>query len=37
LEGGVSVRCVLYDLTAAVAADRTIGRMAEGGARGIED
>jgi peptide/nickel transport system ATP-binding protein/oligopeptide transport system ATP-binding protein len=37
LDGGVSVRCVLYDLTAAVAADREIGRMAEGGARGIED
>ncbi len=37
LEGGVSVRCVLYDLTAAVAADREIGRMAEGGARGSED
>jgi peptide/nickel transport system ATP-binding protein/oligopeptide transport system ATP-binding protein len=37
LDGGVSVRCVLYDLTAAVAADREIGRMAEGGARGSED
>ncbi|HEY0174411.1 MAG TPA: ABC transporter ATP-binding protein [Pyrinomonadaceae bacterium] len=37
LDGGVSVRCVLYDLTAAVAADREIGRMSEGGARGIED
>ncbi len=37
LEGGVSVRCVLYDLTAAVAADSEIGRMAEGGARGSED
>src|SRR5919206_104300 len=32
LEGGVSVRCVLYDLTAAVAADREITRMREGGA-----
>src|SRR5215216_988636 len=29
LEGGVSVRCVLYDLTAAVAADRQIERMSE--------
>ncbi|MET0621912.1 MAG: ABC transporter ATP-binding protein [Pyrinomonadaceae bacterium] len=37
LDGGVSVRCVLYDLTAAVAADREIGRMAEGGARRIDD
>jgi peptide/nickel transport system ATP-binding protein len=37
LEGGVSVRCVLYDLTAAVAADAQIGRMAEGGALGSED
>ncbi|MFL6228099.1 MAG: ABC transporter ATP-binding protein [Pyrinomonadaceae bacterium] len=37
LEGGVSVRCVLYDLTAAVTADREIGQMAEGGARGSED
>ncbi len=37
LEGGVSVRCVLYDLTAAVAADTQIKQMAEGGARGIED
>jgi peptide/nickel transport system ATP-binding protein/oligopeptide transport system ATP-binding protein len=37
LEGGVSVRCVLYDLTAAVAADNQINRMAEGGARGRED
>jgi oligopeptide/dipeptide ABC transporter ATP-binding protein len=37
LEGDVSVRCVLYDLTAAVAADRQIGQMAEGGARGAED
>ncbi|HEX8337840.1 MAG TPA: ABC transporter ATP-binding protein [Pyrinomonadaceae bacterium] len=37
LEGGVAVRCVLYDLTAAVAADRAIEQMAEGGARGSED
>ncbi len=37
LEGGVSVRCVLYDLTAAVVADTQIKRMAEGGARGSED
>jgi peptide/nickel transport system ATP-binding protein/oligopeptide transport system ATP-binding protein len=37
LEGGVSVRCVLYDLTAAVAADREIGRMAEGGVGGSEN
>ena len=37
LEGGISVRCVLYDLTAAVAADTQIIRMAEGGARGCED
>ena len=37
LEGGVSVRCVLYDLTAAVAADAQINRMAEGGALGSED
>ena len=37
LEGGVSVRCVLYDLSAAVAADSQIGRMAEGGGRGRED
>jgi peptide/nickel transport system ATP-binding protein/oligopeptide transport system ATP-binding protein len=37
LEGDVSVRCVLYDLTAAVAADTQIGRMAEGGALGSED
>src|SRR3712207_3201919 len=37
LEGGVSVRCVLYDLTAAVAADRDIARMREGGALGRED
>jgi peptide/nickel transport system ATP-binding protein len=37
LEGDVSVRCVLYDLTAAVAADTQISRMAEGGARGSED
>ncbi len=34
LEGGVSVRCVLYDLSAAVAADNQLGRMAEGGAGG---
>ncbi|PYS84277.1 MAG: peptide ABC transporter ATP-binding protein [Acidobacteria bacterium] len=27
LDGGVSVRCVLYDLTAAVAADKQIGEM----------
>src|SRR5438105_7054447 len=32
LDGGVSVRCVLYDLTAAVAADKQIGRMRETGA-----
>jgi oligopeptide/dipeptide ABC transporter ATP-binding protein len=37
LEGGVAVRCVLYDLTAAVAADRQIGQMAEGGRVGSED
>ena len=37
LEGGVSVRCVLYDLTAAVAADRAVGQMAEGGSVGSED
>src|SRR5215203_3804900 len=37
LEGGVAVRCVLYDLTAAVVADRQIGQMAEGGAGGSED
>jgi oligopeptide/dipeptide ABC transporter ATP-binding protein len=37
LEGGVSVRCVLYDLTAAVAADREIAKMREGGALGRED
>jgi oligopeptide/dipeptide ABC transporter ATP-binding protein len=37
LEGGVSVRCVLYDLSAAVAADREITRMTEGGALGRED
>jgi peptide/nickel transport system ATP-binding protein/oligopeptide transport system ATP-binding protein len=37
LEGGVAVRCVLYDLTAAVAADTQIKKMAEGGARGSED
>jgi oligopeptide/dipeptide ABC transporter ATP-binding protein len=37
LDGGVQVRCVLYDLTAAVAADAQIERMAEGGARGSED
>ena len=37
LEGGVAVRCVLYDLSAAVAADAEISRMAEGGARGSED
>ena len=37
LEGGVAVRCVLYDLTAAVVADTQIGRMAGGGARGSED
>ncbi|HLM57688.1 MAG TPA: ABC transporter ATP-binding protein [Pyrinomonadaceae bacterium] len=37
LEGGVSVRCVLYDLSAAVAADNQIGRMAEGGGVGRED
>src|ERR1044072_329694 len=36
-EGGVSVRCVLYDLTAAVAADRDVARMREGGALGRED
>ena len=29
LDGGVSVRCVLYDLTAAVAADREIGLMSD--------
>ena len=27
LEGGVEVRCVLYDLSAAVAADKQIGEM----------
>src|ERR1044071_1035646 len=37
LDGGVSVRCVLYDLSAAVAADRDISRMREGGAVGRED
>jgi len=37
LGGGVSVRCVLYDLSAAVAADTQIKQMAEGGARGSED
>src|ERR1051325_4746882 len=37
LEGGVSVRCVLYDLTAAVAADTQIKKMAEGGGVGSED
>jgi hypothetical protein len=37
LDGGVSVRCVLYDLSAAVAADRDITRMSEGGALGRED
>ena len=37
LEGGVAVRCVLYDLSAAVAADTQIKRMAEGGALGRED
>ena len=37
LEGDVSVRCVLYDLTAAVAADRAVSRMGEGGALGSED
>src|SRR3954451_24155284 len=37
LDGGVSVRCVLYDLTAAVAADSEIARMREGGALGRED
>ena len=37
LEGGVSVRCVLYDLTAAVAADTQIKKMAEGGSVGSED
>jgi peptide/nickel transport system ATP-binding protein/oligopeptide transport system ATP-binding protein len=37
LEGGVAVRCVLYDLSAAVAADNQIGRMAEGGTLGRED
>jgi oligopeptide/dipeptide ABC transporter ATP-binding protein len=37
LDGGVAVRCVLYDLSAAVAADREIGRMREGGALGSED
>jgi peptide/nickel transport system ATP-binding protein/oligopeptide transport system ATP-binding protein len=29
LDGGVAVRCVLYDLTAAVAADRQIERMSD--------
>ena len=29
LDGGVSVRCVLYDLTAAVAADKQIGLMSD--------
>ena len=33
LEGGVSVRCVLYDLTAAVAADAQIERMRENDAQ----
>src|ERR671933_1223171 len=37
LAGGVSVRCVLYDLSAAVAADSEISRMAGGGARGNAD
>jgi oligopeptide/dipeptide ABC transporter ATP-binding protein len=37
LAGGVSVRCVLYDLSAAVAADNEIARMREGGALGRED
>ncbi len=37
LEGGVSVRCVLYDLSAAVAADNQLSRMAEGGDVGRED
>jgi peptide/nickel transport system ATP-binding protein len=37
LDGGVSVRCVLYDLSAAVAADHDITRMREGGALGRED
>jgi oligopeptide/dipeptide ABC transporter ATP-binding protein len=37
LEGGVSVRCVLYDLSAAVAADTQIKQMAEGGGVGSED
>jgi oligopeptide/dipeptide ABC transporter ATP-binding protein len=31
LDGGASVRCVLYDLSAAVAADKQIGRMSERG------
>src|ERR1041384_5869258 len=34
LEGDVQVRCVLYDLTAAVAADREIAGMREGGTLG---
>jgi oligopeptide/dipeptide ABC transporter ATP-binding protein len=33
LEGDVSVRCVLYDLTAAVAADKQIGEMRGGSAQ----
>ena len=37
LDGGVSVRCVLYDLSAAVAADGEIARMREGGALGRDD
>src|SRR5919112_5343463 len=37
LENAVQVRCVLFDLAAAVAADHEIGRMREGGALGSED
>src|SRR3954464_7808428 len=37
LDGGVSARCVLYDLSAAVAADGEIARMREGGTLGRED
>jgi oligopeptide/dipeptide ABC transporter ATP-binding protein len=37
LEGGVAARCVLYDLSAAVAADSEIARMREGGALGSDD
>jgi hypothetical protein len=36
LEGGVAARCVLYDLSAAVAADSEIARMREGGALGSD-